>query len=82
MNLRRQVNNPKVWQLITGVLTAVLSYFGYEQVASQAAPDVDVEVIVPEQTTHSHPGHKHKDWLPVIRAEIEKAKQEHTQAHH
>lgn len=62
---------------MTGVLTAVLSYFGYVQVAENASPTIDVEINQPD--AHSHP---QKDWAPYIKQEIEKARKQHSNAHH
>ena len=87
MTVKQIANNPKLWQLLTTVLTAVLGYYGYEQVQQAQPADVDVEVIVPEQTTvpehshglikHSHPQHEHRDWTPVIKSEIDKVIREY-----
>lgn len=81
MNLKEKIDNPRLWQLITSILTAVLGYFGYQQIEHRA-PDVDVEVVVPGSEVHSHPQHAHKDWLPVIDAELEKARKNHSNAYH
>lgn len=56
MNIKEKINNPKLWQAITTILTAIIGYFGYEQVVQNQAqaPDVDVEVIVQEPIVHKH----------------------------
>jgi hypothetical protein len=77
MNIKQIANSPKLWQTLTGVLTAVLSYFGYVQVADNKT-DVNVEVVSPDKP-HSH---EQRDWLPVIRAEVEKARKSHSDAYH
>ena len=82
MSLKQQINNPKLWQLLTTLLTAVLGYFGYEQVIQGSTPSVDVEVVVHDQTEHTHATHPHVDWKPVIQDEIDKARRAHITEHH
>lgn len=71
MNIKSILNNPKLWQLIT---TLILGYLGYEQAVQYSAstPDVDVEVIVPEQV-QTIPAHDHKE-LKELAVEIRQNK--------
>ena len=75
---------PKMNALFTTAMTLAAAYLGYEKVEQQMST-VEVEIVAPEQhgvEQHSHPAHTHKDWLPVIKQEIGKAKASHSQNHH
>lgn len=79
MSIKKAINNPKLLQLITAILTAVLGYFGYEKV--QSAPnDVAVEITVPDPI--AQPEHAHKNWLPIIKSEVDKAQKKHNSEYH
>lgn len=64
---------PKLWQVIIPVASIAAGYFGYEPSQKifnpppATAPDVDVEVHLPEQPVVQQ-SHAHKDWQPRIDA--------------
>ena len=71
MSVKEKLNSAKLWQTISGALiTAVASYFGYEQMQqSQMSHDVDIEVVVPAYVPvekHTHPQYASKDWTDAI----------------
>ena len=71
------MNKQTITAIALPLIGAVAGYFGYQPIQEKInPPEVTVDVHVPEDT-HSHPSHKHKDWLPVIKAEIEKARAKH-----
>ena len=73
-----QVIHPKTMTAIsTALITAVATYFGYEQVTQYQAGKVEVEVVIPKHETHQH-----KNWLLVIQRELDKARKAHTDIYH
>lgn len=80
MNLKQVIDNPKIWQTITTILTAVLGYFGYVQVAGNTAPapEVNIEVAAPTPSQH----HTHKDWTDAIERADKKREEAHKDRFH
>ena len=75
---------PQIVAIIMPILTLAAGYFGYQPIQELKEPQgvevhVDAPVGIPQ---HSHPAPPQKDWLPVIKQEIEKAKIEHSNLHH
>lgn len=65
------LNNPQLWQVVA---TALLGYFGYEQVEAQrqasttVVPDVNIEIPAAPLATPV----PQKNWNPIIDAKIDK----------
>lgn len=78
--LKAVLYNPKLWRVL---LISILTFLGYNEavrfIETTEAVEVPTEV---EQKEHSHKEHSHKNWLPVIRSEIKRAKENHNDNHH
>jgi hypothetical protein len=73
VSLKTTATDKRFWQgIITSILTAVLGYFGWEQVSQSTGTDVDIEIHTPEAE------HTHKNWQPAI----DKSKKEHEDEYH
>jgi len=61
------------------IITGITGYQFYEPIQELKSPpaDVNIELTVPESNEHTH-----KNWLPVIRQEIEKAQRAHISEEH
>ena len=75
-------SNPRLWQVL---LVSILTFLGY----SEAVRIIEAPVSAPVgpepveiRTRYVPVKHDHKDWLPVIRRELEKARDQHNDNHH
>ena len=83
--LKAVLYNPKLWRVL---LVSILTFLGY----SEAVRIIEAPVLTPAEnvepppvevkTRHVPVKHAHKDWLPVIRSELEKARDTHNDEHH
>jgi hypothetical protein len=74
-----KLNHPKLIAIIAPIVTLLAGYFGYTPVQElRGGHDVIVEVNVPKHEDQ----HAHTDWLPVIKAELVKARTNHERIHH
>ena len=80
-----KLTKQQVIAIVTPFITLAAGYLGFEpiqQLKSPPSTDVNIEVIAPGSSEHTHQQHNHRDWLPVIQHEIEKAKRVHIKEHH
>lgn len=76
--------NPKLWRVL---LVSILTFLGYNEAvryidAEQVDPVEPLIIQGPVEKEHTHKEHVHKNWLPIIRNEIKKAKEAHNDNHH
>ena len=81
--LKAVLYNPKLWRVL---LVSILTFLGYSEavryIETTAGPVEPVLVESPVEKEHIHKEHKHRNWLPIIRREIKKAKESHNDNHH
>lgn len=84
--LKAVLYNPKLWRVL---LISILTFLGYNEAVRyiDSGQDVPTEpVIIKEpvevKTRYVPVQHDHIDWLPIMRLELEKARDEHNDNHH